>query len=318
MNGHERALQALMTRVDIIEQQVGDRFPLYRDPHTDVWITTRRGSWAGGFWVGLLWLRAVVSHEAGHHDIAVTWTQRLLPRAADDTVTRGMTFGYGAAVPHRLTGDATAATVAAVGADALAGSFDPRWGLIPVGTAFDNDARPRAAVDALGGVVTLLSWAGELQPADRHTARLAALCVEPDGAVHAEVPLTGAVPEAKPWARGQAWAMLGFSVAAQRLGSQTHLCTAASTADLWMIQQADPSDSSSAAIAAAALLTLPGEHYHNAGLSIVDGLAGRIDGNGVLAGGHYGELDDAETIWGTYFAAAVMAEVTGCVETAPW
>ncbi|WP_203907396.1 hypothetical protein [Rhizocola hellebori] len=300
-----------------IERESGARFPLYRDTQRPSWTTTARGSWAGGFWVGLLWLRAVVWGQDTHKAVAANWTQRLLPRAEDDTVTRAMTFGYGAAVPHRLCGDATAAKIATAGARAVATSFDPRWGLIPVGTAFTQDRIPRAGVDALAGVVTLLSWAGQTELADRHTARLAALCVDQAGKVCAEVSLAGAPSDVRAWDRGHAWAMLGFAVAANHLG-EAHLGVATKTAEWWLTHRPLPDDTSAAAIAAAALLTLPHDRYRSAGLALADRLAGRIDVNGVLAGGHYADLNSAEVIWGTYFAGCVLAVATGSVATLPW
>jgi hypothetical protein len=111
--------------------------------------------------------------------------------------------------------------------------------------------------------------------------------------------------------------MLGFAVAASQLG-EAHLGVATTTAEWWITHRPSPQDSSAAAIAAAALLTMPNDRYRNAGLTLVDRLAARIGADGALTGGHYADLNDAEVIWGTYFAAAVLAVATGCAPSLPW
>ncbi len=56
-----------------------DRFPMF----------ARRGSWTGGFWVGL---RTALSGAGQDAELTATWAEQLVPRAQDDTVTRAMTF----------------------------------------------------------------------------------------------------------------------------------------------------------------------------------------------------------------------------------
>ncbi|MFD4861899.1 hypothetical protein [Streptomyces atratus] len=60
----ETALGLLLQRVHGTASAVGDRFPLYADPADGRWTTTRRGSWTGGFWAGLLRL-ATAQEPAG-------------------------------------------------------------------------------------------------------------------------------------------------------------------------------------------------------------------------------------------------------------
>ena len=62
------ALAGILERVRRTAAEVGPRFPLYADPDTGRWTTTSRGSWTGGFWAGLRWLRAVAYGSA--HDRA--------------------------------------------------------------------------------------------------------------------------------------------------------------------------------------------------------------------------------------------------------
>lgn len=347
----DAALAALLRRAAVVADQVGDRFPLYADPVSGGWVSTRRGSWTGGFWVGWWWLRAAATGLSADRDTAREWTRRLAPRAGDDTVTRGMTFWYGAGAGHRLCGDEVARRVARDGAVALAAGFDGRLGLIPVGTAFGADATPRAAVDALAGTVSLLGWVaddGDRHDLDglarRHTDRHVDLLVDGHGRIRPEVilrPDGTAVEEEGPpglWARGQAWGVLGLAAAAHRWGGG--YADAACRAARWWRESAGtripaavrgrsgaPVDTSAAAIAAAGLLTLSSVTgdggFDEAAREIVAALlADHLDTDGVLRDGCYdlagGVATGHELVWGSYFLAAVLAVLTGRVERHPW
>ncbi|GGJ83073.1 glucuronyl hydrolase [Pilimelia anulata] len=245
--GWEWALGAVLGRVDAVEAAVGERFPLYAAAGGD-WLTSRRGSWTGGFWVGCLWVRAAVTGSGRHRHAARRWTGRLAERAGDDTVTRAMTFWHGAAVGALLCGDDLAESVALAGARALVGAFDARYGAVPVGTAFTRDPRPRVGIDALGAVVALLGWAADrgMAGADgvgrAHAGTTVRLLLADDGRVGPEMALPraaagrtggresggdpggpagvghspGADGRAGGWARGQAWGVLGTANAARR------------------------------------------------------------------------------------------------------
>lgn len=274
-----------------------DRFPVYsRDGE---WVTSRRGSWTGGYWVGLLWLRAKLTGEG--HDVAREWTERLLPRADDDTVTRGMTFWYGAAAGHLLCGDERAAEIARHGARALAQAFDRELGLIPLGTAFGPGLR--TSVDAVAATVQLLRWAGHTDEAERHLARHVELCVLPrtpelvwhNGNFHAEEP-----PGV--WSRGLAWSLLAHPDP----GLVQH----------WLAADFPPPDrdnglvdTSAAAIAAYALRKLGHDVDH-----LVRALEAHVDERGVLLDGAYrttpGRTEQVGTIWGTFFLDLLRSGVT--------
>ncbi|MEU8264981.1 hypothetical protein AB0C02_30755 [Micromonospora sp. NPDC048999] len=347
---HVTASDVLLRRVETVAAQVGDRFPLYGNPVSGVWTSTRRGSWTGGFWAGWWWLRAAVTGRPDDHVAAREWTHRLAPRAGDDTVTRGMTFWYGAALGQRLCGDVDARRIALEGAQALAASFDRRLGLIPVGTAFGVDGPPRAGVDALAGTVALLGWAADAGRygldalARAHVARHVELLVGDDGQVRPEVWLD---PDGTPaddgdgspgvWARGQAWGVLGLAVAARRWGGD--FTTAAVDVARWWLDQAGtdvpgavigraeaPPDTSAAAIAAAGLLTLSQvtaeAGWADAALAVASSAVGRLDGGGVLRDGCYdlagGVAMRHELVWGSFFLAAVLAVLAGKVDEHPW
>lgn len=342
------ALDRVLGRVGRVGEQVGDRFPLFADPGGR-WTCSRRGSWTGGFWAGLWWLRVVLQGGA-EWDVARTWTERLAPRVADDTATRGMTFWYGAGSGYRLTGDLVAGEVAALGSGALSAAFDPAHRVVPFGSAFDPADRPtrapRAVIDPLAGIVALLAGgaaarAGLRPMARAHAARHVELCLSADGSVYSEVDLCSGRAEGRGWARGQAWGMLGFAVAARDLDAE--FAEPARRSAAWWRERigpgrtphatvadpASPPDTSAAAIASAALLTLAGlggpdaAEQQAAAVETVEHLVDRhLRPDGALGEGCYdhttGVAPAHELIWGTYFLAAVLAALSGKLTRTPW
>ncbi|WBB98908.1 MULTISPECIES: hypothetical protein [unclassified Solwaraspora] len=348
------ALNAMLDRLPHVRAVVGERFPLYADPASGDWTSTRRGSWTGGFWAGLHWLGTAVRGDPSCRAAATEMTGRLAARAGDDTVTRAMTFWYGAAaVGGRICRDTTATRVALTGARALAGSFDAGPGVFPVGSAFGGPPTPRIGIDALAAVVALLCWAdgplsGARQLARRHAASCATLLVAADGQVLAEreLPAVGAPStDGEMWTRGQAWGMLGFAVAADRFGGD-FTEVARRTADHWLAvtgqngsasrvppavvgRAGAPPDTSAAAIAAAALWTLGGRpapwaaRYRSAATATTAALVtGHLAADGTLRDGCY-DLDRAvaprhEVVWGSYFLAAALAAQSATPPLVAW
>ncbi len=343
----DSALSAMVDRVRATAREVGDRYPLYADPRTGAWTTTRRGSWTAGYWTGLLWLAARHSGRAQDRDRAVAWTLRLRERAADDTVTRAMTFWYGAATGHLLCGDETALAVALEGAEALAAAYDERLGLIPLGTAFGQGHAGLAAtaIDSVAAVTALLCWAGRtadrprwLEIARANAVRHRELCLAADGAVRAGVPLVGEPDGTHPpgqWSRGQAWGVLAFGTAARELRSAGFADAARQAARYWAKYAAapvpswsfadphGPRDTSAAAIAAVALLALDdtGRARRLVSALLKDHLTGVRRGSadsrpaGMLLDGCYdmasGTATGHELIWGDYFLAAALTRLRG-------
>ncbi len=272
------ALARLLARTRQTRASVGDRFPLYADPGGAAWTTTRRGSWTGGYWVGLLWLLAALDDRGEDRAAAAGRTRGLLRHADTDTVTRGMTYWYGAVAGERLAGDADAGDIAAHGARRLADAYDPDLGLIPNGAAFGAGA-PAATIDGVVGLVALLAWAadrsgdaGLREIARRHADAHLRLCLRGDGSIRAQADPAGGscgdCGQPAHWARGQAWGMLALTQAAQWL-PDGYAEAAIRTADWWLehtpragLPRCDlddpssPPDSSAAAIAAVALLRL--------------------------------------------------------------
>ncbi|WP_406863610.1 sugar ABC transporter permease [Streptomyces sp. HUAS MG47] len=235
------AAASLVRRTRSTAGEVGDRFPLYADPADGRWTSTRRGSWTGGFWAGLLWLTAEADaadgtggaggSDAGWDDgeavrRAREVTERLRERAHDDTDTRALTFWYGAAQGHLRCGDTDAARVALEGAAALVAAAHPRYGIVPAGTGLGRGepGTEELTVDSAAAVIALLCWAGREhglagaeELARRHAAAVRDRCLEKDGGIRPGARLDGAGDEAAAgvWTRGQAWGILALATAAR-------------------------------------------------------------------------------------------------------
>src|SRR5205807_7396580 len=221
----------MLQRLDVTlaGEEIG--FPHVADPTTGRWTRTPAGEWSGGFWPGLLWLAAACSGEDRYRRSAARWAERLRPRARSETAFRGFLFWYGAAVGARLHSDQVGRAVALEGALGLAGLYNPRMRLLPVGREAEDDSPGRgvASVSSVPAGTPLLFWAASeigdpsleglaAANAERH----AELCVRPDGSVSQSLafdPGSGEVlrrytpwgfREDSTWAPAQAWAMLGL------------------------------------------------------------------------------------------------------------
>ncbi|MFD3939403.1 sugar ABC transporter permease [Streptomyces sp. NPDC058611] len=168
-----------MERVAVTEAAVGTRFPLYADPEDGRWTTTGRGSWTGGFWTGLLWLRARYTEDWADRRTAAAWTARLAPWAEADTATRGLIFWYGTAPAGS---DGRAAALRERAARACLAAYDPELGLLPWGGALGGP-RLLARADGVPGTVPLLAGAGPrgAAAAAAHLHRHLDLCLGEDG-----------------------------------------------------------------------------------------------------------------------------------------
>ncbi|WP_406055310.1 sugar ABC transporter permease [Streptomyces sp. NBC_01077] len=263
-------------------EQVGDRFPLYADPVDGRWATTGRGSWTGGFWAGLLWLRARHTGSDADRSAAAAVTARLAPWIDADTATRGLVLWYGTAL---AAGDDTAGTAADLRertVKATLAAWEPRLGLVPWGAALGGP-RLRARADGVPGLVPLLASAGPegQEAAAGHLRRHLDLCLPGD---HAQRPFPAwrwdeasgwaAEPDPAPgWTRGEAWLLLAvadsflhmdasssrmdrLAESAERLLQRCAFLTGPLVPPAGARQPDGPLDTSAAAITAVALLKL--------------------------------------------------------------
>ncbi|MFE4795016.1 sugar ABC transporter permease [Streptomyces sp. NPDC056708] len=347
----ERALADILHRVDVTRAEVGARFPLFADPDTGRWETTGRGSWTGGFWAGLLWLRARYTGHEADRAVASACTARLAGWVEADTATRGLILWYGTAL---AVNDRSAEELRNRAARACLAALEPELCLVPWGSAFGGP-RLLARVDGVPGTVPLLASAGVegAAAAASHLHRHIDLC-RVDGSVVPALRFeadTGWQPCDDPppgWSRGRPWLLLAVADALhqprttqwnhQRLEATAAGLVAARTGlPRWGVPPTDegqpdgPQDTSAAAITAVALLKLArvpgpraGEHSSRA-LAILDHLvASHLTGPmgarpaGMLLNGCYDAGRSVavrhELIWGDFFLALGLAALTGLID----
>ncbi|WP_405527642.1 sugar ABC transporter permease [Streptomyces avidinii] len=351
--GLGRALEAVMERVAVTAAAVGPRFPLYAEPGDGRWKTTGRGSWTGGFWAGLLWLRARYTGDEADRRAAAACTARLEPWVAADTATRGLIFWYGTAPAGD---DAGAAALRARAARAVLSAHHRELGLVPWGEALGGP-RLLARVDGVPGTVPLLAGAGPqgVAAAAGHLHRHLDLCLGANPAVLTPALRfdagTGWQPCADPppgWSRGRAWLLLAVADALLRpdlaaAGPARTVGRLDAVAELLLAQQeflvppADaarpegPVDTSAAAITAVALLKLarvPGPRAAQCAYR-AEAILGRLAANhvsgpgsgrppGMLLDGCYdadkGLAVRHELVWGDFFLTLGLAALHDIVD----
>ncbi|MGX1760329.1 sugar ABC transporter permease [Streptomyces lydicus] len=248
------ALASLLERVSVTADEVGPRFPLYADRDSGSWKSTSRGSWTGGFWAGLLWLRALSSGDPAHRAAASDGTQRLRYWIRQDTATRGLVLWYGTALAAGPGGDVAADRLRAEAARACLAAYEGEWGLVPWGDAFGGP-RLLARADGVPGLVPLLAHApgggggGSSEgignsgssgdgrgsgraAAYRHLTRHLDLCLSEDPPRPAwqarpHGTWTACAEPAPGWSRTAAWLLLGTADGLHRLGDDDRLREAA-------------------------------------------------------------------------------------------
>lgn len=338
------ALGRSVDRVGTTERAVGERFPLSADPVTGQWKTTRTGSWAAGFWVGQLWLRARLTGSTADRVAAELWATRLArwAEAEADTVTRGLILWYGAAAGSRLDVSDAGDVLAERGAAHLLATFDPATGMLPWGTVFGDPPQPPVArVDSVPGTVPLLSWSGHdgaETVAAQHLRTHLRLCGSPDRVVpawsHADGRWRAAAEPPVGWSRGAAWMLLALADATIWLG-ESFEPVAVEFAQAWLRdlpgvpaavanEPDSPADTSAAAIAAVALckLGLADEATDIVRVLVRDHLSDSSGGlpAGALRDGCHdlqrGMATRHELVWGDFFLLLALAILTGQVPAA--
>ncbi len=194
------------------------------------WRTSGTNGWLAGFWPGRLWLAYELTGERAWARGAAA-RQGPLGVRADDTSTHDLgfllqtSFGRGAA----LAGRAEDAAVVQRAAAALAGRWVPAVGALRSWDAQEgHDGQATVIVDSLMNLELLLSAAGNGDPSWRDLALQHALTVarehlrEDGSTVHVvrfdegtgQPVWRGTVQglaDGSTWARGQSWAVHGFT-----------------------------------------------------------------------------------------------------------
>ena len=253
------------------------------------WTTVGPSNWASGFFPGRLWFDYQATASSTLRGQAQAWQAGLAGQAANKaTHDVGFivfdSFGNG----YRLTGsDAYRRTVLKAAAS-LSTRYSPKVGAVRSWNSGPTEFK--VIIDNMMNLELLL-WASKhggkhawYDQAVSHALKTAKNHVRPDGSTfHLVVydPTTGAVKSrttvqgaagTSTWARGQAWAVHGFTMVFRETGDRRFLDTARRAAD-WYLEHlpADripywdfeapgipdaPRDTSAAAIAASGLLEL--------------------------------------------------------------
>ncbi|MFF5213281.1 hypothetical protein [Streptosporangium sp. NPDC000396] len=337
MSWAEKALSEVLERAGTVEADAGGRWPLYADSVSGRWTTTARGSWAGGFWAGLLWLRAIMSGDPADRATAIDRTASLDPWIEADTGTRGLIFWYGTAFGV-ATGDAPAATLRDRAAHACLDAYVPELGLVPWGGAFGGP-RELARVDGLPGLPRLLRLAG---PGGAEAARTQldlqfgltaggrrlhpAWQALPDGTWHPH-------PDPPPgWSRTAAWLSLavadtGDGARRRKLLAHPEVAArfAAGSPAVPLVRPGGLPDTSAAAIEAVAALKLAARadqdeaaRLRDRAATVLRELVSAHLRDGRLLDGCYdlnhGAATSHELVWGDFFLAVGLAVLTAAID----
>lgn len=259
-----------------------------------VYPTTPNTDWTTGFWSGMTWLAWQMTED----DFFLGQLQQQLPGYAErldkqhDIETHDLGFLYSLSCVNawRSTADENARTQALRAADLLIARYHPNAQIIQAwGDLADPQQQGRMIIDCLMNL-PLLYWASE-QTGDRRYAQIACqhacqarryLVREDSSTYHTFYmdvvtgePLKGSTHQGYAdhscWARGQAWAIYGFTLSWHYTGDKQFLTAATETAryllrhlpddgicywDLSLNAPGTARDSSAAAIAVCGLLAL--------------------------------------------------------------
>jgi Glycosyl Hydrolase Family 88 len=317
--------------------------------------------WTQGFFPGSLWLMHQAGGEASWRTRAEQWTRNLeLQKTNTQTHDLGFKFMPSFGLGYRLTGDPYYQDVLLTAARSLATRFNSTVGII-VCCDWNSDWEVPLVIDTMGNL-ELLFWAsrngGDAAWNDmalRHALKTMTDMVRPDGSTFHVVDYDSAgnirsrgtyqgYSDSSTWARGQAWAIYGYTMAYRYTRDARMLATAQRVTDYYLNRlppdgvpfwdfDAPPSqqvkDSSAAAIVASALLELsefvtdPADkaRYRDAALRMLETLASpdyltagtesyAILKHGV---GHYpaGQEIDVGLIYGDYYLIEAVLRFKG-------
>lgn len=221
------AINAIFARLEQIDAECGLGYPLYRTGGGEAWKVSVSGSWLGGFWAGLWWLRA---HCTGHRDDlqkARRIAERLRGQLDSETHHRSLIFWYGAGLGARLLADPKAEELTEQAVQRLAWAFDPVLGCIPLGREMGGGEHgdSRLSIDPLAATLQLFALHAEPRLLGLGRQQLQTsfrACAGTGGAWSSHGHFdqgqwqAGDVPGN--WSRGQAWAMLGLETGARLYG----------------------------------------------------------------------------------------------------
>jgi len=353
----------IVNRVRSNYVRFGDQFPAYGDGDTHYRLTQNQ-NWLAAFWAGMLWLVAHETQDSEDIERARSTLASFVNRL-DQKIRLNHDLGFlytlSARAQWQITGDSDAHALALRAAEILLSRFRTQGNYIQAWDSDDSrDERGRFIIDCMMNL-PLLYWASRetqdkkyLKAATAHALTSARYLLREDGSTyHTYIfdPMTGTPIGPKThqgyaddslWARGQAWALYGFTLAAQWTGDDRLQQAATDAADCYLRESQSDAvspwdfhlppdetgipDSSADAIAASGLLRLSAltgaEVYKDEAAARIHMLMDqaldlRKDAQGLLRHGtqhmphNYGI--DTYTIFGDYFFFEAVTQLVGQV-----
>ncbi len=213
--------------------------------------------WTTSFWSGLLWLAYEISgdenYRASGEQHILNFANRIENKIALDTHDLGFLYTLSCVTPYRITGNQQAEEAALLAAEHLMTRYLEKIGIFQSwGSLDDPKLRGNAIIDSLMNM-PLLYWASEItgdsrfaQAARRHVSNLRDHVVRPNNTtfhtfywdIETGTPLYGKTAQGHSddscWARGQAWAIYGFTLNYRYTSDETFLDTAQRCADYFI------------------------------------------------------------------------------------
>jgi unsaturated chondroitin disaccharide hydrolase len=221
------------------------------------WELNPARTWTSGFFAGSLWRLYGLTHDTAFRTLARKWTNGLEPNASrTDTHDLGFLINDSFGEAYRATHTPHDSAVVIAASRSLASRFSAKVGAIKSWDIGPSDARPKWAfpviIDNMMNL-EMLFWSAShggdpawKRIAERHALTTARSHVRDDGSVVHVVnfdPATGKLlarttwqgyADTSAWARGQAWAIYGFTQAYQETKNPRLLRTARRVADWWL------------------------------------------------------------------------------------
>lgn len=213
--------------------------------------------WTTSFWPGLLWLAYEITGNDAYRNLGeqhiLNFTHRIDKDIDLDTHDLGFLYTLSCIAPYRLTGNEQAKQSAIQAAERLMKRYLAQIGVFQAwGSLDDPKLRGNTIIDSLMNM-PLLHWASNItgekhfaEAAHRHVTRLRNDLVRPNNTtfhtfywdVETGTPLHGKTAQGYSddscWARGQAWAIYGFTLNYRYSSDESFLDTAQKCADYFL------------------------------------------------------------------------------------
>ena len=240
---YEQAWESIRTRVlgtvewlESTQQYPHYRYPLRNLSYEEGIFSPKwdlRLGWTGGFWVGSLWKMYSRTGEPEFTEFANAWNEIILGEEKVDNHDRGFVYYNSSSLGYEITGNPLYLQSAREASEQLVWIYDyGGTGLIPIFTSSQV-----SIIDTMMNL-QVLWWMGQFEDANprfyevalAHAEKTQEHFIRPDGSTWQSVHFdkeTGGVlsketrqgldhSDTSTWSRGQAWAIYGFSEAADR------------------------------------------------------------------------------------------------------